>query len=134
MADQSVSFDSLLANLDAEIAAAEKAAAKFLADHRELDLQFRGKGDATSQERILRAFAPNLTSLDADTLAEVLRILGADLMAVIGFLAGEMVAKGIGRTSKDAVRLMVAKVQAWGAPTLTLTDAVAAYAEIIAAA
>lgn len=134
MADQSVSFDSLLANLDAEIAAAEKAAAKFIADHKELDFQFRGKGDATSQERILRAFAPNLTGLDADTLAEVLRILGADLMAVVQFLASQMVAKGIGRTSKDALRLIVAKVQAWGAPALTLTGAVAAYAEIIAAA
>lgn len=134
MADQSLHFDSI--NLDATldaIAQAEVEAAKFIAAHKELELEFRLRPATANAEALLRGCAA-LALLTPSALAEVLRSLGADVIAVVGWMDTQMVLRGVAKTTRDARVALISKIKASGAPAVTLTEACAAYGALIATA
>ena len=134
MADQSLSFDSI--NLDATLADIDRAeveAAKFIAAHKELELQFRLRPATANAEALLRGCGA-LALLAPSVLAEVLRSLAADLTAVVGWMDTQLVLRGVAKTTREARVALVSKIKASGAPGVTLTEACAAYGELIAVA
>ena len=132
MADQSLSFDSI--NLDATLSTIDRAeadAAKFIAAHKELELQFRLRPATAAAEALLRGCAA-LALLTPSALAETLRSLAADVVAVVGWMDTQLVLRGVAKTTREARVALIGKIKASGAPAVTLTEACAAYGALIA--